>query len=158
MDTLEKAEQQMLLLPPDSRSRGTVSRHLRSSSVPHFHSLVCSFSASRSVWQDVEVSHMVTLLQIFIGWVILTNLGQLYLMARYILWPRLRRILCCPWCWQDCGMMAHFPLRWSSSICGYHEEVIRAQQAHRRSLRRQRWAQTQPEADVLILLAGEVQR
>ncbi len=74
------------------------------------------------------------LLQLFIWAVILVSIGQLYLIARYLLWPRIRRITHCPWCWKDAGIDRDFPAPWSSTICPYHDRQIRAQARARRRL------------------------
>ena len=49
-----------------------------------------------------------TLLQLFIGLVILVSIGQLYLIARYLLWPRIYRVTRCPWCWRDAASPRRF--------------------------------------------------
>ncbi len=73
-----------------------------------------------------------TLPQLFIWAVILVTLGQLYLIARYLLWPRIQRITHCPWCWQDAGIGSEYPRPWSSTICPYHDQRVREQsRAHR---------------------------
>ena len=72
------------------------------------------------------------LLQLFILTVILVSRGQVSLIARYLLWPRIHRITHCPWCWKDAGIANDFPPPWSSTICPYHDRQIRAQaRAHR---------------------------
>ena len=76
-----------------------------------------------------------TLLQLFISAVILVSIGQLYLIARYLLWPRLRRVTHCPWCWQDAGIAHDFPAPWSSTICPYHDRQMRTRVRARRRTR-----------------------
>ncbi|MDQ6661197.1 MAG: hypothetical protein M3Z24_09565 [Chloroflexota bacterium] len=50
-------------------------------------------------------------------------------------WPKLKRTICCPWCWRDCHLMRWFPSTWSSTICHKHEQVLRSQSAIRRAHR-----------------------
>ena len=89
-------------------------------------------------------------LQLFIWLVILVSLGQLYLIARYLLWPRFRRVTHCPWCWKDAGIANDFPAPWSSTICPYHDRQIRAQSRARRLTRHlPSAAPTKPAAAVL---------
>ncbi len=91
-----------------------------------------------------------TLLQLYIWSVILVSIGQLYIIARYLLWPRVYRITHCPWCWQDAGIQRDFPAPWSSTICHYHDRQIRAQSRARRLTRRlPAAAPTKPAAAVL---------
>lgn len=75
------------------------------------------------------------LLQLFIWSVILVSGGQLYLIARYLLWPRIRRVTHCPWCWRDAGIQHDFPAPWSSTICPYHDRELREQSRARRLTR-----------------------
>ncbi len=74
-----------------------------------------------------------TLLQLFIFAVILVSIGQLYLIARSILWPRIRRVTHCPWCWRDAGIAHDFPTPWSSTMCSYHRARERARRQTRHS-------------------------
>jgi hypothetical protein len=99
---------------------------------------------------------LVTLLHLFILAVILVSIGQLFVMVRYLVWPRLHRITHCPWCWRDAGIMNGFPAPWSSTMCSYHAQQIRFQ-SRTRSLTRQRSANvhTKPAA---MLYAEEVER
>jgi len=90
--------------------------------------------------------------------VILVSIGQLYLIARYLLWPRLRRITHCPWCWRDAGIEGDFPAPWSSTMCAYH----RAQERARRQARARRSttqlpaaAPTRPAAAALQAIQAE---
>ncbi len=77
-----------------------------------------------------------TQLAIFIWSVILVSFGQICLLARCLLLPRLRQVTHCPWCWRDAGIAQDFPAPWSSTICPYHNRQIRAQvRARRQSLR-----------------------
>jgi hypothetical protein len=71
-------------------------------------------------------------LAILIWSVILVSFGQLFLIARYLLWPRLRRVTHCPWCWRDAGIESDFPAPWSSTICSYHRAQVRARRLTRR--------------------------
>lgn len=79
-----------------------------------------------------------TLLRLFVWAVVLASSGQLYLIARYILWPQVHRILHCPWCWRDAGIEQDFPAPWSSALCTYHRRQQRAYLAARRVARQQR--------------------
>ena len=98
-------------------------------------------------------------LAIFIWSVMFVSLGQLYLIARYILWPRLRRITHCPWCWRDAGIAQDFPAPWSSTICPFHDCQIRAlARARRRTRHLPAASTTKPAAAVLgAVQAEEVQ-
>ena len=97
-----------------------------------------------------------TLLQLFIGAVVLVSLGQVYLLARYLLWPRVHRITHCPWCWQDAGIGSEYPRPWSSTICPYHDRRVREQSRARRLTRHlPAAAATKPAA--VLLQAEEVQ-
>ncbi len=97
-----------------------------------------------------------TLLQPFILAVILVSIGQFYLIARYLLWPRVHRVTHCPWCWQDAGIQRDFPAPWSSTICHYHDRQLRAQSRARRLTRHLPVAPaTKPAA--VVLQAEEVQ-
>ena len=69
----------------------------------------------------------VILLPLFILAVILVSIGQLFVMACYLVWPRLRRIIHCPWCWRDAGITNEYPAPWSSTMCPYHARQIRVQ-------------------------------
>ena len=93
------------------------------------------------------------LLQLFILTVILVSLGQVSLIARYLLWPRIHRVTHCPWCWKDAGIANDFPPPWSSTICPYHDRQIRAQARARRHLPAA--PATKPAA--VVLQAEEVQ-
>ncbi len=97
------------------------------------------------------------LLQLFIGLVILVSIGQLYLIARYLLWPRIYRVTRCPWCWRDAGIQCDFPAPWSSTICHYHDRQIRAQSRARRHPARQLPAATPTKPAAVVLQAEEVQ-
>ncbi len=93
-----------------------------------------------------------TQLQLFILVVIFVSLGQLYLIARYLLWPSLRRFTHCPWCWHDAGIESDFPAPWSSTICSYHQAQVRARRLTRRLL-----AASTTEPAAVVLQAEEVQ-
>jgi hypothetical protein len=93
-----------------------------------------------------------TLLQLFIWAVILVSIGQVYLLARYLLWPRIRRITHCPWCWKDAGIARDFPAPWSSTICSYHLALEKA-----RRLARQRPSVAATKPTVVVLQTEEVQ-
>jgi len=97
------------------------------------------------------------LLQLFIGLVILVSIGQLYLIARYLLWPRIYRVTRCPWCWRDAGIQRDFPASWSSTICTYHDRQIRAQSRARRHLARQLPAAPATKPAAVVRQAEEVQ-
>lgn len=99
----------------------------------------------------------ITLLQLFIWSVVLVSIGQLYLIARYLLGPRVHRITHCPWCWQDAGIQRDFPAPWSSTICHYHDRQIRAQSSVRRHLARQLPDATPTKPAAVVLQAEEVQ-
>jgi hypothetical protein len=92
-----------------------------------------------------------TLLQLFIWAVILVSIGQISLIGRYLLWPRIRRITHCPWCWRDAGIAHDFPAPWSSTICSYHRVQERAR---RQARQRPSAAPTKPAA--VVLQAEEV--
>jgi hypothetical protein len=89
-----------------------------------------------------------TLLRLFIWAVILVSIGQLYLIAHYLLWPRIRRITHCPWCWKDAGIGSDFPAPWSSTICPYHDRQVREQSRVRRLTRQLVAAPTKPAVAV----------
>lgn len=74
----------------------------------------------------------VILLHLFILTVILVSIGQLFVMVRYLVWPPLRRITHCPWCWRDAGITGEFPAPWSSTMCPYHAHQIRLQSRRHR--------------------------
>lgn len=76
-----------------------------------------------------------TLLRLFVLAVILVTSGQMYLIIRYVLWPRIQRVTHCSWCWQDAGIMHEYPAPWSSTICHYHDHQMRAQSRRRRHTR-----------------------
>lgn len=97
------------------------------------------------------------LLQLFIWLVILVSLGQVYLIARYLFWPRIYRVTRCPWCWRDAGIQRDFPAPWSSTICHYHDRQIRAQSSVRRHLARQLPDATPTKPAAVVLQAEEVQ-
>lgn len=97
-----------------------------------------------------------TIIQLFIWSVVLVSLGQVYLIARYLLWPRIRRVTHCPWCWQDAGIGSEFPRPWSSTICSYHNRQIRAQ-ARARHLSRHLPAASTTQSTAPQLQAEEVQ-
>ena len=78
-----------------------------------------------------------TVLRLFILAVILVTSSQMYLITRYVLWPRLQRITHCPWCWQQAGIEGEFPAPWSSTICPYHRKSMLARrQSSKRRLTR----------------------
>jgi hypothetical protein len=96
------------------------------------------------------------LLQLFIWVVILVSVGPLYLIARYLLWPRICRVTHCPWCWRDAGIEHDFPAPWTSTICTYHDRQLRAQARAGRLTRHLPAAPvTKPAA--VVLQAEEVQ-
>ena len=98
-----------------------------------------------------------TLLRFFILAVILVTSGQIYLIARYVLWPRIQRITHCPWCWRDAGIARDFPAPWSSTVCQYHNRLIRAQaRASRLTRQVSSTPITKPAAVVLQPQAEEV--
>ncbi len=97
-----------------------------------------------------------TLLQLFILAVILVSIGQIYLIGRYLLWPRVHRITHCPWCWQDAGIQRDFPAPWSSTICTYHSRQLLAQSRTRRLSRHLSDAPATQPTDV-VRQAEEVQ-
>ncbi len=97
-----------------------------------------------------------TILQLYIWSVILFCIGQLYLITRYLLWPRIQRIMHCPWCWKQAGIANEFPPPWSSTICSYHDRQMREQlRAHR--LARHLPAAPATKPPVVVLQAKEVQ-
>jgi len=97
-----------------------------------------------------------TILQLYIWSVILLSIGQLYLITRYLLWPRIQRIMHCPWCWQQAGIANEFPPPWSSTICPYHDRMMREQlKAHR--LARHLPAVPATKPTVVVQQAEEVQ-
>ena len=96
------------------------------------------------------------LLRLLIGAVMLVSLGQLYLIGRYLLWPRVHRVTHCPWCWRDAGIGSEYPRPWSSTICPYHDRRVREQsRAHRLTRHLPATPVTQPT--VVVLQAEEVQ-
>lgn len=99
----------------------------------------------------------VTLLHLFILAVILVSMGQLFVMVRYLVWPRLHRITHCPWCWRDAGIMNGFPALWSSTMCPYHAQQIRLQ-SRMRSLTRQRSANIHTKPAAAMFHVEEVER
>src|SRR5258708_40356325 len=117
----------MLFLSSCRPRRGLPQRHLPAPPGADLTPVVRPLSASWPLWKALEVREMVTttLLQLFIGLVILVSLGQLYLIARYLLWPQIRRVTHCPWCWRDAGIQHDFPAPWSSTICPYHDRELR---------------------------------
>ncbi len=48
--------------------------------------------------------------------------------------PVIRQLLC-PWCWRALRIARFFPSAWSSSICIYHDRMMRKQSAARRARR-----------------------
>lgn len=96
------------------------------------------------------------LLRLFILAVILVSVGQAYLLARYLLWPRICRVTHCPWCWQDAGIERDFPASWSSTICHYHDCQLRTQYMARR-LTRHRPSVPATEPATVVHQAEEVQ-
>ena len=149
----------MLFLPSGRSERGLPFGHLYPSSTSHLAPIVRPLSASWPLWKALEVREMVsiTLLQLFIWSVVLVSIGQLYLIARYLLGPRVHRITHCPWCWQDAGIQRDFPAPWSSTICHYHDRQIRAQSRARRHPARQLPAATPTKPAAVVLQAEEVQ-
>ncbi len=97
-----------------------------------------------------------TLLQLFIGLVILVSIGQIYLIGRYLLWPRICRVTHCPWCWQDAGLERDFPAPWSSTICTYHSRQLLTQ-SRTRCLTRHLPATPATQPTVVVRQAEEVQ-
>src|SRR5258708_39173417 len=96
----------MLFLPPGRSERGLPQRHLYPPSAAHLAPAVRPLSAFWPLWkalEDCEMGNMI-LLRLFIWLVILVSFGQLYLIGRYLLWPRIHRITHCPWCWKDAGI------------------------------------------------------
>lgn len=71
-------------------------------------------------------------LAIFIWSVIPVSFGLLCLLTRCFLLPRLHQVTHCPWCWRDAGIVQNFPAPWSSTICPYHDQQVRAQARARR--------------------------
>ncbi|WP_126595411.1 hypothetical protein [Dictyobacter aurantiacus] len=65
---------------------------------------------------------------------LLVMCGQSALLVWYA-WPAIRRMVHCPWCWQSCHVMKHYPPRWSSTMCPYHAHRIQAQLALKRAQR-----------------------
>lgn len=129
----------MLFLPSRRSERGILFGHLHPPPVSHLAPVVRSFSASWPIWEALEIGEVgaMTHLQLFIWSVVLVSSGQIYLIARYLLWPRIHRITHCPWCWRDAGIMNGFPAPWSSTICSFHDRQIRTQSAARRLARQQ---------------------
>lgn len=60
------------------------------------------------------------------------------LFLTWIMWPRLRRHLYCPWCWHDLHIGRWFPESWSATICVVHERRILTQLAVRSAIREAR--------------------
>jgi hypothetical protein len=98
----------------------------------------------------------ITLLQLFIWTVILVGVGQLYRIARYLLWPRIYHVTHCPWCWRDAGIKHDFPAPWTSTICTYHDRQLRAQ-SRARCLSRHLPAAPATKPAAVALQAEEVQ-
>ncbi len=98
-----------------------------------------------------------TLLRLFILAVILVSVGQAYLLARYLLWPRICRVTHCPWCWKEAEIANDFPPPWSSTICPYHDRQIRAQAKARRLIRHSPAAPATEPAAVVWQAEEEVQ-
>lgn len=96
-----------------------------------------------------------TLPRLLILAMILMSVGQAYLLARCLLWPRIRGVTHCPWCWRDAGIQRDFPAPWSSTICPYHDRQIRAQSRVRRHLARQLPAATPTRPAAVVLQAEE---
>ncbi len=96
-------------------------------------------------------------LQLFIWAVLLVSIGQVYLIARYLLWPRIYRVTHCCWCWKDAGIMHEYPAPWSSTICHHHDRQVRARSTARRLAREQTAAATRKAPTVLQAEAMEVQ-
>ncbi len=70
--------------------------------------------------------------------VMLLGMACMVVLIRYVLWPRLRRILHCAWCWQDCGIGGEYPPPWSSTMCFYHRHCQRELLAANRQARQVR--------------------
>ena len=98
----------------------------------------------------------ITLLQLFVLTVMLVSIGQIYLIVRYLLWPRIQRLTHCPWCWKQAGIARDFPAPWTSTICSYHNREIRAQSSRRRLTSHVPAAPTKSAAVVLQPQAEEV--
>src|SRR5258708_34475771 len=96
----------MLFLSSCRPRRGLPQRHLPAPPSADLTPAVRPLSALWPLWKALEVREMVTttLLQLFIGLVILVSIGQIYLIGRYLLSPRICRVTHCPWCWQDPGL------------------------------------------------------
>src|SRR5712692_5517989 len=134
----------MLFLPPGRGERGLLQRHLLPSSNTHLAPAVGSLSAEGPFWKALEGGEVgaMTHLQLFIWAVVLVSTGQVYLIARYLLWPRIYRITHCCWCWQDAGIMHEYPAPWSSTICQHHDRQLRAGSTARRQARERAAAAT----------------
>lgn len=72
-------------------------------------------------------------LRLFVLTVMLVSAAQIYLIVRYLLWPRIQRIIHCPWCWRDAGIESDFPAPWSSTICSFHHQMMRARKQAKHS-------------------------
>src|SRR5258707_660101 len=150
---------QMLFLSPSRPWRGLPQRHLPAPPGADLTPAVRPLSASWPLWKALEVREMgnMILLQLFILAVILVSFGQLYLIGRYLLWPRIRRVTHCPWCWRDAGIERDFPAPWSSTICSYHSRQIRAQASARHHLIRHLPPTPATKPAAVVLQAEEVQ-
>lgn len=99
----------------------------------------------------------VILLHLFILAVLLVSIGQLFVLVRSLLWPRLHRITHCPWCWRDAGIASEFPAPWSSTMCPYHAHQIRLQ-SRRHHLAREKSAPISSRSADALLLVKEVEQ
>ena len=76
-------------------------------------------------------------LSILLWFVALLGAAHLVVLVRCLCWPRLRRILHCAWCWQDCGIGGEYPPPWSSTMCPYHrrrqQELLTARRKNRQA-------------------------
>jgi hypothetical protein len=97
----------------------------------------------------------ITLLQLFVLTVMLLSAAQVYLVVRFLVWPRIQRLAHCPWCWAEAGIARDFPPPWSSTICSFHNRQIRAQSS-RRHTRPAPAATTKPAIEVPQPQAEEV--
>ena len=141
----------MFFLPPWRRERRLLQRHLYPPPVSHLAPVVRPLSASGPIWEALQIGEVgaMTHLQLFIWSVALVSSGQLSLIARYLLWPRIHRITHCPWCWQEVGIGNEYPAPWSSTICAFHDRQLRTQSAARR-LARQRAATATRKASTVM--------
>jgi hypothetical protein len=99
-------------------------------------------------------------LVIFVWAVIVVSSAQGLWFAWYLLWPRITRIMHCPWCWKQAGIEQEFPAPWTSMLCAYHQRQQRAALAACRLARQRATAPTRPAAVVPTVMVGvsEVRR